>query len=99
MRGDSAAGEPSRNRRVPREEGRVDDTVLTSDTHFSCHIAFRSIEGKTLRLKQQYTLCSASLQEIIARFEKRSGGRGRRRWTRGDSGAGGDLVRLRNLQN
>lgn len=32
-----------------------------------------SIEGKTLRLKQQYTLCSASLQDIIARFERRSG--------------------------
>ena len=32
-----------------------------------------SHEGKTLRLKQQYTLCSASLQDIIARFERRSG--------------------------
>lgn len=32
-----------------------------------------SIEGKTLRLKQQYTLCSASLQDIIAHFERRSG--------------------------
>ncbi|XP_074324951.1 alpha-1,4 glucan phosphorylase L isozyme, chloroplastic/amyloplastic isoform X2 [Apium graveolens] len=32
-----------------------------------------SLEGKTLRLKQQYTLCSASLQDIITRFEKRSG--------------------------
>lgn len=31
------------------------------------------VEGKTLRLKQQYTLCSASLQDIIARFERRSG--------------------------
>ncbi|PKI38744.1 hypothetical protein CRG98_040857, partial [Punica granatum] len=30
-------------------------------------------EGKILRLKQQYTLCSASLQDIIARFERRSG--------------------------
>ncbi|CAI0454189.1 unnamed protein product [Linum tenue] len=30
-------------------------------------------EGKVLRLKQQYTLCSASLQDIIARFERRSG--------------------------
>ncbi|WZZ68370.1 hypothetical protein YC2023_079740 [Brassica napus] len=33
-----------------------------------------SNEGKALRLKQQYTLCSASLQDIIARFETRSGG-------------------------
>ncbi|KAL4015769.1 hypothetical protein IC575_023367 [Cucumis melo] len=32
-----------------------------------------SLEGKTLRLKQQYTLCSASLQDIVARFERRSG--------------------------
>lgn len=29
-----------------------------------------SEEGKILRLKQQYTLCSASLQDIIARFER-----------------------------
>ncbi|GFY86990.1 glycosyl transferase, family 35 [Actinidia rufa] len=33
-----------------------------------------SEEGKVLRLKQQYTLCSASLQDIIARFERRSEG-------------------------
>ncbi|GAA0161328.1 glycosyltransferase [Lithospermum erythrorhizon] len=41
-----------------------------------CYILYpgdESLEGKTLRLKQQYTLCSASLQDIIARFEKRSG--------------------------
>ena len=31
------------------------------------------MEGNSLRLKQQYTLCSASLQDIIARFESRSG--------------------------
>ncbi|KAA8529365.1 hypothetical protein F0562_033836 [Nyssa sinensis] len=40
-----------------------------------CYILYpgdESIEGKTLRLKQQYTLCSASLQDIIARFERRS---------------------------
>ncbi|CAI9780687.1 unnamed protein product [Fraxinus pennsylvanica] len=42
-----------------------------------CYILYpgdESTEGKILRLKQQYTLCSASLQDIIARFEKRSGG-------------------------
>ncbi|KDP41281.1 hypothetical protein JCGZ_15688 [Jatropha curcas] len=42
-----------------------------------CYILYpgdESIEGKTLRLKQQYTLCSASLQDIIAHFERRSGG-------------------------
>ncbi|GAA0154416.1 glycosyltransferase [Lithospermum erythrorhizon] len=41
-----------------------------------CYILYpgdESIEGKTLRLKQQYTLCSASLQDIVARFERRSG--------------------------
>jgi starch phosphorylase len=32
-----------------------------------------STEGKVLRLKQQYTLCSASLQDIISRFKGRSG--------------------------
>lgn len=32
-----------------------------------------SVKGKILRLKQQYTLCSASLQDIISQFEKRSG--------------------------
>lgn len=42
-----------------------------------CYILYPgddSVEGKILRLKQQYTLCSASLQDIIARFERRSGG-------------------------
>ncbi|XP_022149090.1 alpha-1,4 glucan phosphorylase L-2 isozyme, chloroplastic/amyloplastic-like isoform X1 [Momordica charantia] len=41
-----------------------------------CYILYpgdESLEGKTLRLKQQYTLCSASLQDIVARFERRSG--------------------------
>lgn len=41
-----------------------------------CYILYpgdESFEGKTLRLKQQYTLCSASLQDIIARFERRTG--------------------------
>jgi starch phosphorylase len=32
-----------------------------------------SVEGKLLRLKQQYTLCSASLQDMIARYKKWSG--------------------------
>lgn len=41
-----------------------------------CYVLYpgdESVEGKVLRLKQQYTLCSASLQDIIARFERRSG--------------------------
>lgn len=32
-----------------------------------------SVAGKALRLKQQYMLCSASLQDIVATFIKRSG--------------------------
>ncbi|KAK2997628.1 hypothetical protein RJ639_025206, partial [Escallonia herrerae] len=42
-----------------------------------CYVLYpgdESVEGKILRLKQQYSLCSASLQDIIARFERRSGG-------------------------
>ncbi|KAG2715560.1 hypothetical protein I3760_03G084100 [Carya illinoinensis] len=41
-----------------------------------CYVLYpgdESMEGKVLRLKQQYTLCSASLQDIIACFERRSG--------------------------
>ncbi|XWS23113.1 hypothetical protein CRYUN_Cryun29cG0093500 [Craigia yunnanensis] len=41
-----------------------------------CYILYpddESLEAKTLRLKQQYTLCSASLQDIIVRYEQRSG--------------------------
>ncbi|XP_071913179.1 alpha-1,4 glucan phosphorylase L-1 isozyme, chloroplastic/amyloplastic-like isoform X1 [Coffea arabica] len=42
-----------------------------------CYILYpgdESAEGKILRLKQQYTLCSASLQDIVAQFERRSQG-------------------------
>ncbi|EPS73536.1 phosphorylase, partial [Genlisea aurea] len=42
-----------------------------------CYVLYpgdESEEGKILRLKQQFTLCSASLQDIVARFERRSGG-------------------------
>ncbi|KAL4568530.1 hypothetical protein LXL04_024144 [Taraxacum kok-saghyz] len=48
-----------------------------ADAEKICYVLYPgddSLEGKTLRLKQQYTLCSASLQDIIVRFEKRSGG-------------------------
>ncbi|CAM6096924.1 unnamed protein product [Calypogeia fissa] len=34
-----------------------------------------SDEGKILRLKQQYVLCSASIQDIVSRFKDRSGSR------------------------
>ena len=32
-------------------------------------------EGKALRIKQQYMLCSASLQDMLTRFTERSGGK------------------------
>ena len=44
--------------------------------HQICSILYpgdESRQGKVLRLKQQYTLCSASLQDIISQFERRSG--------------------------
>ncbi|PKU78970.1 alpha-glucan phosphorylase, H isozyme isoform X2 [Dendrobium catenatum] len=37
--------------------------------------------GKILRLKQQFFLCSASLQDIIARFKKRKEGKGPYQWS------------------
>ncbi|TVT97459.1 hypothetical protein EJB05_57280, partial [Eragrostis curvula] len=56
------------------------DHVKANEAHLNaekiCHILYpgdESQEGKLLRLKQQYTLCSASLQDIIARFESRAG--------------------------
>ncbi|XP_047968421.1 alpha-glucan phosphorylase, H isozyme-like [Salvia hispanica] len=38
-------------------------------------------DGKLLRLKQQYFLCSASLQDIITRFKERLGGRDKILWS------------------
>ncbi|XP_078445479.1 alpha-glucan phosphorylase 2 [Wolffia australiana] len=37
--------------------------------------------GKLLRLKQQFFLCSASMQDIIFRFKERGDGVGRRQWS------------------
>ncbi|XP_074295037.1 alpha-glucan phosphorylase 2, cytosolic [Silene latifolia] len=37
--------------------------------------------GKLLRLKQQFFLCSASLQDIISRFKERKDGEGPRSWS------------------
>lgn len=37
--------------------------------------------GKLLRLKQQFFLCSASLQDIIARFKERNQGKGQLQWS------------------
>lgn len=56
------------------------DEEFPCDTLFCfqiCYVLYpgdESMEGKILRLKQQYTLCSASLQDIISRFKRRSGG-------------------------
>lgn len=38
-------------------------------------------EGKLLRLKQQFFLCSASLQDIIMRFKERRTGKGSWKWS------------------
>ncbi|PIA54415.1 hypothetical protein AQUCO_00900755v1 [Aquilegia coerulea] len=38
-------------------------------------------EGKLLRLKQQFFLCSASLQDIIFRFKERRDGKGSWQWS------------------
>ncbi|KAJ9548519.1 hypothetical protein OSB04_021062 [Centaurea solstitialis] len=38
-------------------------------------------EGKLLRLKQQFFLCSASLQDIISRFKERNVGTDARQWS------------------
>ncbi|OMO90530.1 Glycosyl transferase, family 35 [Corchorus olitorius] len=38
-------------------------------------------DGKLLRLKQQFFLCSASLQDIILRFKERKSGKGSREWS------------------
>lgn len=43
-----------------------------------CYVLYpgdATVEGKLLRLKQQYTLCSASIQDMIARFKEWSGGK------------------------
>ncbi|CAL5337513.1 unnamed protein product [Camellia sinensis] len=55
-----------------------EDIIAVAYDHAKAYEALKKVEkyesneGKTLRLKQQYTLCSASLQDIIARFETRS---------------------------
>ncbi|MBA0636415.1 hypothetical protein Godav_024818 [Gossypium davidsonii] len=38
-------------------------------------------DGKLLRLKQQFFLCSASLQDIILRFKERRSGKGSWKWS------------------
>lgn len=38
-------------------------------------------DGKLLRLKQQFFLCSASLQDIIARFKERTEGKEKAQWS------------------
>ncbi|XP_022998730.1 alpha-1,4 glucan phosphorylase L isozyme, chloroplastic/amyloplastic isoform X1 [Cucurbita maxima] len=56
------------------EHSRASEALASAEK--ICHVLYPgddSFEGKVLRLKQQYTLCSASLQDIVARFERRSG--------------------------
>lgn len=38
-------------------------------------------DGKILRLKQQFFLCSASLQDVIVRFKERRSGKGSWKWS------------------
>ncbi|KAM7516722.1 hypothetical protein LguiA_006305 [Lonicera macranthoides] len=52
----------------------IEDQVNAEKICYILYPGDESMEGKILRLKQQYTLCSASLQDIIACFERRSGG-------------------------
>ncbi|CAM6086360.1 unnamed protein product [Calypogeia fissa] len=53
-------------------------TIAHANAEKICYVLYPgdgSDEGKILRLKQQYTLCSASLQDIVSRFKERSGSR------------------------
>uniref|UniRef100_A0A7C8YWC3 Alpha-1,4 glucan phosphorylase n=2 Tax=Opuntia streptacantha TaxID=393608 RepID=A0A7C8YWC3_OPUST len=57
---------------------------LHSRAHQICAVLYpgdTTEEGKLLRLKQQFFLCSASLQDIIARFKERKAGSGPRQWS------------------
>lgn len=51
-------------------------TLAQANANKLCSVLYPgdgTYEGKMLRLKQQYLLCSASLQDILARFEERNG--------------------------
>ncbi|XP_024372040.1 alpha-glucan phosphorylase, H isozyme isoform X1 [Physcomitrium patens] len=50
--------------------------ALRNNAQRICHVLYpgdATVEGKLLRLKQQYTLCSASIQDMIARYKEWSG--------------------------
>ncbi|MED6173538.1 hypothetical protein PIB30_060384 [Stylosanthes scabra] len=58
-------------------------SVLHSRAQQICAVLYpgdATEDGKLLRLKQQFFLCSASLQDIIARFKERRQGKGQWNW-------------------
>nr|GMD14122.1 alpha-glucan phosphorylase, H isozyme [Ipomoea batatas] len=59
-------------------------TLLHSRAHQICAVLYpgdATESGKLLRLKQQFLLCSASLQDIIFRFKERNDGKGTLDWS------------------
>ncbi|CAH9094228.1 unnamed protein product [Cuscuta europaea] len=59
-------------------------TQLHSSAHQICAVLYpgdATESGKLLRLKQQFLLCSASLQDIIYRFKERNEGKGSLDWS------------------
>ena len=63
---------------VSHNASNYDASVGPATTAFElCAVLYpgdSSREGKALRIKQQYFLCSASLQDIMARYTERAGG-------------------------
>ncbi|KAL2898788.1 Alpha-glucan phosphorylase 2 cytosolic, partial [Bienertia sinuspersici] len=57
---------------------------LHSTAHQICAVLYpgdTTENGKLLRLKQQFFLCSASLQDIMFRFKERNDGKDQRKWS------------------
>ncbi|VFQ98226.1 unnamed protein product [Cuscuta campestris] len=66
-------------------EGQYESAIqLHSKAHQICAVLYpgdATESGKLLRLKQQFLLCSASLQDIISRFKERNDGKGALDWS------------------